>query len=161
MKITKVTLAAVLALTVAFTSCKPKDADIEKAVQAKETTGITVSVKDGVATLTGEVADNAAKAKAVELAKAEKGVKDVVNNLTVPAPVAVTPPPASMTTPMDAGAMQKVSDGLKDIKGITVDFAGDKAVISGEVTSANRMKIMQILAAAKVKSDVSKLMDKK
>ncbi len=161
MKITKVTMAAALAFTVLFTSCKPKDADIEKAVQAKETTGIMVSVKDGVATLTGEVADDAAKAKAVEVAKAEKGVKDVVNNLTVPAPVSVTPPPASMTTTMDAAAIQKVNDGLKDIKGITVDFAGDKAVISGEVTSKDRMKVMQILAAAKVKSDVSKLMDKK
>ena len=52
-------------------------------------------------------------------------------------------------------------DGLKDIKGVTVAFEGEKAVLTGEVTKADRMKIMQMLAAAKVKSDVSKLADKK
>ena len=38
---------------------------------------------DGVVTLTGEVASDAAKAKAEEIAKATEGVKSVVNNLTV------------------------------------------------------------------------------
>ena len=72
-----------------------------------------------------------------------------------------TPAPASTTTVLDAGTQQKVKDGLKDIKGITVVFTAEKAVITGEVTAANRMKIMQMLAAAKVQSDVSGLTDKK
>ena len=66
-----------------------------------------------------------------------------------------------MTTVLDDATQQKVKDGLKDIKGVSVEFSGDKAVLSGEVTKADRMKIMQMLASAKVKSDVSKLMDKK
>ena len=45
--------------------------------------------------------------------------------------------------------------------GVSVEFSGDKAILSGEVTKAGKMKIMQILASAKVKYDVSKLMDKK
>jgi hypothetical protein len=56
--------------------------------------------------------------------------------------------------------MQKVKDGLKDIKGITLTFAGNKAVLSGAISDADRMKVMQMLTAAKVQSDVSKLTKK-
>ena len=66
-----------------------------------------------------------------------------------------------MTTMLDAATQQKVKDGLKDINGVTVEFIEDKAVLTGAVTRANRMKIMQMLSAAKVKSDVTKLTDKK
>ena len=162
MKFSKLTLAAVLVLSVAFSSCSPKDADIQSALQPKEAAGITVAVKDGVATLTGEVADDAAKTAAEKIAHDEKGVKTVVNSLTIAAPVVVAPPaPASMTTVLDEATQQKVKDGLKDIQGVTVEFSADKAILSGEVTAANRMKIMQMLASAKVKSDVTKLTDKK
>ena len=60
MKIIKLSVAAVFALSVAFTSCKPKDADVQAAVQQKEAAGITVSVAEGVVTLSGTVADEAA-----------------------------------------------------------------------------------------------------
>jgi len=161
MKLTNVFMTIAIAATVGFTSCKPKDADIQKNVQAKEAAGITVTVAEGVVTLTGDVADEAAKAKAAEVAKAEKGVKDVVNNTTVPAPVVVVPEPASVTTVLDAATQQKVTDGFKDIKGVTVTFNADKAVLTGAVTKADRMKVMQILSSAKVKSDVTGLTDKK
>jgi len=94
-------------------------------------------------------------------AKEVKGVKSVVANFTIPAPPVVATPPASLTTTLDAAAQQKVKDGLKDIKGVSVEFEGEKAVLAGEVSKADRMKIMQMLATAKVKSDVSKLTDKK
>lgn len=164
MKITKITLLAALMLAVAFTSCKPKDADIkakiETALKADPMmANTTVDVKDGVATISGECKDEACKAMCEKAVAGIKGVKSVVNSCTIaPPPVA---PPASVTTTLDAATMQKVKDGLKDMKGITLDFAGDKAVLSGEITTADRMKIMQMLSAAKVKSDVSGLMDKK
>jgi hyperosmotically inducible protein len=82
-----------------------------------------------------------------------KGVKSVINNSTIaPPPAPPTPPPASMTTVLDEATQQKVKDGLKDIPGVTVEFVGDKAVLSGAVTKADRKKIMQMLASAKVKS---------
>ncbi len=163
MKFSKLTLAAVLALSVALSSCSPKDADIQSALQPKEAAGVNVAVKDGVATLTGEVADDAAKVSAEKIAHDEKGVKSVVNSITIAAPVVAAPvaAPASMTTVLDEATQQKVKDGLKDIQGVTVTFSEDKAVLEGAVTSANRMKIMQMLASAKVKSDVTKLTDKK
>jgi hyperosmotically inducible periplasmic protein len=166
MKLTKVLLAVTIAATLGFVSCKPKDADIkakiEEALKADPMmTGTVVEVKDGVATISGECKDDACKAMCEKTVAGIKGVKSVVNNCNVAAPPPPPPAPASLSTILDEATQQKVKDGLKDIKGVEVMFDGDKAVLSGEVTKANRMKIMQMLAAAKVKSDVSKLTDKK
>ena len=122
--------------------------------------GAVVDVKDGVVTLTGECKDDLCKAMCAKTTSEIKGVKSVVNNCTVPAPIVIDVP-ASVTTVLDAATQQKVKDGLKDIKGVSVEFNADKAMLTGEVTKADRMKIMQMLASAKVKSDVSKLTDKK
>ncbi len=164
MKITKITMIALLMLAIGFTSCKPKDADVQAKIEAAlkadpMAAGMSVSVKDGVATLSGECKDDECKASCEKIVSGIKGVKSVVNNCTLTPPP--PPPPASVTTTLDDATMQKVKDGMKDMQGITLDFEGDKAVLSGEVTTANRMKIMQMLSAAKVKSDVSKLLDKK
>ena len=162
MKLTKLLMVVAVSVTMLFISCKPKDADIktnvEKALQADPMmTSTMVDVKDGIVTMSGQCKDDACKAMCEKTVMAVKGVKSVVNNCTVTPP----PPPASLTTMLDAATQQKVKDGLKDIKGVTVEFVGDKAVLSGEVSKADRMKIMQMLASAKVMSDVSKLMDKK
>ena len=159
-------MAVVVAATLSFVSCKPKDADIKTAIETAlkadpMMTGTTVDVKDGVATIGGECKDTDCKAMCEKTVAAVKGVKSVVNNCTIKPVEVVTPPPASLTTVLDEATQQKVKDGLKDIAGVTVTFEGEKAVLAGEVTKANRMKIMQMLSSAKVKSDVSKLMDKK
>jgi hyperosmotically inducible protein len=166
MKLTKLLMAVVVSATMLFVSCKPKDADIkadvEKALKADPTmAGTTVDVKDGVVTIGGECKDDACKAHCEETAKGVKGVKSVVNNCTVAAPVVVTPPPASLETTIDETKKQQVKDGLKDIPGVTVEFVGDKAVLKGAVTDANRVKIMQIVMAAKVLPDASGLTSKK
>lgn len=164
MKLTKLLMAVVVSASMLIVSCKPKDGDIKTAVETalkadSMMTGTTVDVKDGLVTLGGECKDDACKAMCEKTVAAVKGVKSVVNNCTVAPPPA--PAPASLTTVLDAATQQTVRDGLKDISGVTVEFAGDKAVLKGEVTKANRMKIMQMLAAAKVLSDVSGLTDKK
>ncbi len=150
------------AIAMVAPSCKPKDADIQTKVAeaVKATAGVTVSVTDGVATLTGEVADEATKAAAETAAKAIKGVKSVVNNLTVTPP---PPPPVSITTLLDEATQQKVKDGLKDIAGVVLaGFTEKGAIINGEVTAAQNMKIKQMLASAKVMLDAaSKLTIKK
>lgn len=167
MKLTKVLLTVIVSGTLLFVSCKPKDADIKAKIEAAlkadpMMTGTVVDVKEGVATISGECKDDACKAMCEKTVLGIKGVKSVVNNCTVaPPPPPPPPPPASLSTILDEATQQKVKDGLKDISGVTVSFEGDKAVLSGEVSKANRMKIMQMLAAAKVKSDVSKLTDKK
>lgn len=166
MKLTKLLMAVVVSATMLFVSCKPKDADIkaevEKALKADPmSANTTVDVKEGVVTIGGECKDDACKASCEKTAAAVKGVKSVVNNCTVAAPVVMTPPPASLETTIDATKMQQVKDGLKDIPGVTVEFVGNKAVLKGEVTDANRVKIMQIVMAAKVLPDASGLASKK
>lgn len=168
MKLTNVLMATAITATISFVSCKPKDADIKTALEEKvkastELAGVSIGeVKEGVASLTGEFKDSAAYTKANEvlasLQKDVKGLKSFASSFTVVPPVA---PPASLSTILDAATQQKVKDGLKDIKGVVVEFAADKAVLIGAITKADRMKIMQMLAAAKVKADVSKLTDKK
>ncbi len=161
MKISKLFLAIIVMATVGFVSCKPKDADIkasvDKVLQANPAmSAVTADVKDGVVTLAGTTMEDAEKMQAETEVKAVKGVKEVINSISIPPP---PPAPASVTTVLDDATQQQVKDGLKDIPGVTVTFSDDKAIISGSVTKANRMKIMQMLASAKVKSDVSNLTD--
>lgn len=161
---TKLFWVVVLLISTVFLSCKSNDAkvksDVEKALRADATImDPTVSVDDGVVTLSGQCTDENCKVTCENTANQVKGVKSVINNLTVPAAIP-DPVPESVTTVLDEATQQKVRDGLKDIPGVTVTFTGDKAVLSGSVTTANRRKIMQILASAKVQSDVTNLKDK-
>jgi hyperosmotically inducible periplasmic protein len=161
MKFSKAIILLAFAASTTFVACKPSDADIkskiEAALKADPTMASTlVDVKDGVVTMTGECKDEACKASCQKAIEGIKGVKSITNNCTLP----VVNLPASVSTLLDAATQKKVTDGLKDIKGILVSFAGDKAVLSGTITKADRMKVMQMLGSAKVKSDVSKLISK-
>lgn len=154
-------ITGAIAATTPSCSSKVPDATVKSNVEAVMTPGVMVEVKDGVVTLSGTVNNDADKASAEAAAKnldKKSGVKSVVNNITVTPPP--PPAPASVTTTLDAATQQKVMDGLKDIKGVTVTFTEDKAVLTGEVTQKDRVKIMQMLASAKVKSDVSNLKNK-
>src|SRR5690554_1615959 len=84
----------ILALGVGVTSCNQvKDADIQSAAQElldanPELAGVTVTVQNKVATLTGTVSDDAAKAYAESVVAGAQNVTSVVNQLEVvpPAP---------------------------------------------------------------------------
>lgn len=161
MKLTNVLMAVAVVATISFVSCKPKDADIKAKIEAAmkanpAMAGMTIDVKEGVATVSGECADEACKTmcvKTIEDLKI-KGVKSVVSTCTIKPVVA---PPASVTTSSLAmDVQQKVKDGLKDIKAVTLAGFTDKgAIINGEVTAAENMKIKQMLASAKVMLDAS------
>lgn len=92
MKFTKSIFNTLIICMVLFISCKPNDVEVQKELQQKQEPGVTVTVKEGVATLEGAVPDDSSRIKAEEFAKKEKGVKTVINNLKLPPP----PPPASM-----------------------------------------------------------------
>ena len=84
-----------MAAAVFMSACGKSDSDLTKAVNDKLTadkvTGVTASVKDGVATLSGEAADVTVKTQAEKSAKAVEGVKSVTNNITLKAVAAPTP----------------------------------------------------------------------
>lgn len=137
-----------LAIAVMAAACGKSDADITKAVTDKLTAdgvkGVTATVKDGVVTLTGEVADQAAKAKAETSAKAVEGVKSVTNSLTLkPLPVAT---PAA-TDPALTG---KLNEAMKKagVTGLTIEVVNGKATIKGTVPAAKYAEVIRLINEA-------------
>jgi len=94
-------LAIVAALMMA--ACGKNDSDLQKAASSKlaadNVSGVTVAVKDGNATLTGEVADITVKTKAEASVKGVEGIKSVdASGLKLkPLPPAPTPMGAQVT----------------------------------------------------------------
>lgn len=137
----------VLSLVVALllSACGKKDADIQKAVQDKlaadNVTGVSASVKDGVATLTGEVADVTVKSKAEASAKGVDGVKSVANNISLRALPQATP------AAPDPALKGKLEENLKKAgcTGATVDVSGGKVTIKGSVPEAKYVECIQVV----------------
>ncbi|RYF86131.1 MAG: BON domain-containing protein [Chitinophagaceae bacterium] len=135
MKILKVLPALILVATLAFTGCKPKDADIKASVEkslkeSPATSSVMVMVNEGVATLSGEVPDEATKAALEAKVKAVKGVKSVQDNTTVPAPAA----PVTITP--DDPLQNAVRDATKDFPEVTASVADGVVTVTGEITAA-------------------------
>jgi osmotically-inducible protein OsmY len=146
--------ALFLASIVSFNSCKSKvkDADLKASVEAAlranpETSGLTVDVKDGVATLGGEVQDEANRAKASELAKAIPHVKSVENNVTVSAP----PPPAAVQISPDDSLTMKVKDATKDNPSVTANVKDGVVSLSGTIKRSAWRKLKEDLDGLKPK----------
>lgn len=138
---TVLTLVAALFLG----ACGKSDADLTKAatdkLAADRVTGVTVAVKDGVATLSGEVADVTVKSKAETSVKAVEGVKSVNNSLTTkPLPTPAPPSPDKMLEGTIDQAIKK-----KGITGVTVTVANGEVTLSGTV---DRAKVPEVMMAA-------------
>lgn len=146
MKLTKLLMALAIVTTVSFVSCKPKDADIQAAVEAKINAmpdmvkGATVAVKDGVATLTGECKDEMCKAACDKAASEVKGVKSVVSNFTLAAPPVVFVPPVIIA---DDPLTKTVTDAVKDYPGITASVKDGVVAVTGTI-SADKWKKLKM-----------------
>jgi hyperosmotically inducible protein len=161
-------LMAIVAASMLLFACKSKITDEaltaavnEKVAAMSDIAGANVTVKEGVVTVTGECKDQTCSDKcktALEAAKVE-GVKSIDWKCTIapPPPPPTVEAPASINTVLNETVVQTLKDGLKDIKGITVDYTTAKPAIVGSVTAVTRMKIMQIFSMAKVVPDVTKL----
>ncbi len=153
MKFIKNYLIIFLMCSALFIGCKPKDsefqAQIEKTLKASpETSGVTVEVKDGVATLTGEVMDQAAREKAGAAAKDINGIKNVENHVTVAAPVVVAPP---VQINGDDTLMQGVKDATKDFPTVTANVADGVITLTGSIKRSSLQTLMMSLNTLKPK----------
>jgi len=135
----------VIAAALFLSACGKSDESLTKAVNDKlaadKVTGVTASVKDGVATLSGEVADVAAKSKAENSAKAVDGIKSVTNNLTLkPLPVATPAAP-------DPALTGKITESLKKAgcTGASVAVENGKVTVTGEVPAAKYAECIQTI----------------
>lgn len=143
----KIKFLTVLTIAIALflSACGKSDADLQKAVTDKlaadKVTGVTVAVKDGVATLTGEVADAAAKSKAETSAKAVEGIKSVVNSTTLK-PIPVATPAAA-----DPALTGKITEDLKKAgcTGASVAVTNGKVTVTGEVAAAKYAECVQVI----------------
>ncbi len=155
----KIKFITVLMLAVALfmSACGKSDADLTKAatdkLAADKVTGVTVAVKDGVATLTGEVADVTVKSKAEASVKTVEGIKSVTNSLTTkPLP---TPEPPSPDKMLEG----TINEGLKKkgITGVTATVSNGEVTLSGTVDKAKVAEIMMTANEAKPKKVINNL----
>lgn len=139
----------------AFTGCKPKDADIEKSLTTAlgAYPGVQASVKDGVATLSGQVADEATRSAAEEAAKGVKNVKSVNNLLTV------NPPPAPVEINPDTTLQETANAAISSLNLPKVQASVQDGVITltGEIKKADLRGLMTKLNELKPKSIDNKL----
>lgn len=160
MKLTKVLMAILIAASISLVSCGPKDADVQTAIEAKikatpEMTGAMVVVKDGVATITGEVKDDACKAMCEKEIAAIKGVKSVVNNATVAPP---PPPPApAVSVTADDPLAKSVADAVKDHPTVKAEVKDGVITLTGDIKKDDLKKLMPLLQSLKPKKVDNKL----
>lgn len=156
-------LAMVLFVAFAQQSCKskPKDADLQQAateaVAKIPDAGPTpmISVQNGVATLTGEVKDDNAKAAFAAAVANVKGIKEVNNQLSVAPPP--MPDPAPVTVTPDDPLTKGVNDILKDFATVKSEVKDGVITLTGTVKRADLQKIMMGLNALKPKKIENKL----
>ena len=131
--------AAFLLASLQFSSCKsrPKDSDLQASVNEKlGASGVSDTVSQGVVTLSGQCPDEACRTSSEQAAKDVKGVKSVVNNITVmpPAPVEVSP---------DAALETGVRDATKDYPGVTATVANGEITLTGTIERDRLPNLMQ------------------
>lgn len=138
-------------MTAALTGCKskPKDADLKAAIetllQTKPTAlGTYVTVEKGVATLSGDVTDEAAKDDLEKATASIVGVKSVVNNLSIT-------PAAPVSISMDDPLTAAVKDATKDFPTVSSTVSDGVITLKGEIQKANLQKLMMALQALKPK----------
>ncbi len=153
MKIKFLTVLSI-AIVLFISACGKSDTDLQKAVQDKlaadNVTGVTVAVNDGAATLTGQVADAAAKTRAEASARTVEGIKSVTNNLTT-RPVPVATPAAA-----DPALTGKINEELKKAGcvGANVTVVNGKPTVTGEVPKAKYTTCLQVIQQAGVSGGV-------
>ena len=156
-KISKVLLlfitVALISATMPACKSKVKDEDLKTSVQAAlranpETAGLMADVKDGIATISGEVKDESVKTTATELAAGVKGVKSVENNVTIAAP---PPPPATVEITADDALTTAVKDATKDFPTVTATVKDGVISVSGELKSDAWKRLKMALDGLKPK----------
>lgn len=140
-------------------SCKSKisDADLKAKVETAVSANpnVMVDVKDGVVTLTGTVASEDERMALENSAKAAdtKGVKSVVNNIVVQAPIEINTDDADLTA--------KLVDATKDFPTVKATATGGVITVTGTLEQARVMVLKQSLDALNPKKvDMSALVVK-
>src|SRR6218665_732528 len=133
-----------MTLCVALVSCKPNDADIEKAISEKlnDSPEIQVTVHDGVATITGTCEDEIFKKNIEKSVRSVKGVKSVVNPCEL-ARANKEPAAAAVVINPDNELDQSVHKVVDAYDGVSATVVGGVVTLSGEIKRDKLQPLMQ------------------
>ena len=134
-----------LCFVVFLASCKqgPSDKDIENDLTSRirsAAPGVVMTVKDGVVTLPGTCPDESCKHTSETSAKETKGVKEVVNNITISAPPAPAPTVEITSTDTLQTSLNELLSAYKSVKGTVQDGV---ITLSGEIKRSDLTALMQ------------------
>jgi osmotically-inducible protein OsmY len=124
-------------------ACKPKDADIQKAIDTALVSmdGISSNVTEGVVTLTGTVASEEAKAAAETAIKSVKGIKSITNNIQVVLPVISG----------DVVLTEGLKTALAAFTGVTGNVKDSVITLTGEIKRDDLQKVIMAVQALRPK----------
>ncbi|KAF2342638.1 BON domain-containing protein [Flavobacterium tistrianum] len=132
-----------MSLSIALVSCKPSDADIEKAISEKlNDPDIQVAVHEGVATITGVCDDEIFKKNIEKSVRATKGVKSVVNTCEL-ARANQEPAAATVVINSDTDFDKSVSKVVDAYDGVSATVVGGVVTLSGEIKRDKLQPLMQ------------------
>ncbi len=144
-RINAILLGGALSLSAVFISCKgtPTDTEIQSEVSKKLSdeagSAITASVSNGVVTLSGTCKDEECRRECADEAKEVKGVKEVVNNISL-TPAAAAPVTITADEPLQE-AVNNVVKGYNDVKAEVKDGV---VTLRGEI---NRDRLQELMVA--------------
>jgi osmotically-inducible protein OsmY len=160
-------LLGIAVFALSMTACSKSDPGITTAVKTKlaaddtvKAYKIDVDTKDAIVTLTGSVDNAEAKTRAVELARATKGVTSVVDQLSVaPAAVATSGASETLTDPAITTAVKTslLADPLS--AGLKIDVDTDHAVVTLAGTVATPAEKTRAEEVAKNTTGVSSVVN--
>jgi len=150
-----------MSLSVALISCKPSDADIEKAIREKlsDATSVQVSVQDGVATITGTCDDEIFKKNIEKSVRATKGVKSVVNTCEL-ARANQEPAAATVIINSDTELDKSIHKVVDAYDGVSATVVGGVVTLSGEIKKDRLQPLMQSIQELHPKKVDNKLIIK-
>jgi hyperosmotically inducible periplasmic protein len=137
----------------------PSDDQLRQQLSGKlsaVSSAVSASVANGVVTLTGECPDEACRTSSESAAKEVKGVKQVVNNITVAPPTPPAPPPVA-TVSGDDSIRNALTAVTKDFKTVTTSVNDGVITLTGEIKRADLTKLMERVHALKPKRVENKL----
>jgi osmotically-inducible protein OsmY len=159
---TKAIVLLAFSMVLMLSSCAPSDQQISEAVQNALTSNaslspVSASVKDGVVTLSGEVESDELKSMAASAVTGVKGVKSVVNSITVKPK---GPSPEELKKMADDALLSKVNGNFATykIEGITATVSDSVVTLTGDVKRANLQNVMKAAmesGAAKVENQMT------
>lgn len=150
-----------MTMCVALVSCKPNDADIEKAISEKlnNTPEIQVTVHDGVATITGTCEDEIFKKNIEKSVRSVKGVKSVVNTCEL-ARANQEPAAAAVVINPDTELDKSIHKVVDAYDGVSATVVGGVVTLSGEIKRDKLQPLMQSIQELHPKKVDNKLIIK-